>query len=631
MPKLADAFVEIRADGRKLITGLRRLKARITSAAVGMGRAFSRAFSRFGMIGGVGITGGMVLALSRFQKQMAAVNTMLDRDTEPLLKGMTKDIRRMSVEFGESTESLAKGLYDILSASVPAAKAIDVLTVSSKAAAAGFTTTAVAADAITSVVNAFSISADRATDVADVMFATVKAGKLTFDELAAGIGQVAPTAALVGVNFQELSAALATITKQGITFNEAATAMNMFLVSLLDPQQEAIKLSKKLGLNITLERIAREGLLPILKDLVALGPNELKYIGGRIQGFKALAVVMSQLTDLEDTRNDMMNAGGKMQEAFAKATDTLAFRLARLKQVGIQGLVTGGGAMLKAWEAITNETAAIWSVIGVNFKTMMTDLMRILGLGQTGFEDFRTFLSDIWLKIAKEIVALPVTFAQVWFTIERETKDFLGRMATLLMQGALRLGAAVSGVAEVITFAISRTFWKGTDKAGPTGFIEQAQAVFQAEMAKGRVLAENEANALMKDLGTREKQFQEIMVGLEQQRGDLIRQFMAAREKAGVAPKQELDTLLGKLKEIRARMREVEEGPIGPGDRQGLGAILTRQRGAAFTGGMAGLVGAVTAPRLDPLRESVTIQRDMLGHLRRIEKGVFAFSAVGNN
>lgn len=52
-----------------------------------------------------------------------------------------KAIRKLAVETGEGTETLASGLYDILSASVPTSQALDMLGVSARAAKAGLTDT----------------------------------------------------------------------------------------------------------------------------------------------------------------------------------------------------------------------------------------------------------------------------------------------------------------------------------------------------------------------------------------------------------------------------------------------------------------------------------------------------------
>ncbi len=152
-----------------------------------------------------------------FEQQMAMVSTMLDRQNKSILPTYSAAMQKMSVRFGEGTDTISKGLYDILSASVAPKKALDVLTVSVKAAKAGFTTTAIAADAITTVLNSYNLEAERATDVSHKLFAIVKRGKTTFEELAPNIGKVASLANTAGVSFDELGATIATLTRVSST------------------------------------------------------------------------------------------------------------------------------------------------------------------------------------------------------------------------------------------------------------------------------------------------------------------------------------------------------------------------------------------------------------------------------
>ncbi|GAH24415.1 unnamed protein product, partial [marine sediment metagenome] len=90
-----------------------------------------------------------------FEEQLANVSTMLDESAMRILPEYRRGLQSLSVEFGESTQTLSKGLYDILSASIPPAEALGVLEISAKAAAAGITDTGVAADAITTILNSY--------------------------------------------------------------------------------------------------------------------------------------------------------------------------------------------------------------------------------------------------------------------------------------------------------------------------------------------------------------------------------------------------------------------------------------------------------------------------------------------
>ena len=216
------AFVELFADVSKLVRGLKRASAKL--------KAFGDGVRNLGLkMAGLGTAIAAPLAASGkvfgdFETQMKMVSTMLD-EPEKHMDAYAQGIRRLSVEFGESTDVLAKGLYDLLSASVNPAKALDVLAVATKAAKGGMTDTAVAVDGLTSVLNAFQMSADQAGHVADVMFQTVKRGKLTFPDLAANIGKVAPMARAAGMSMEDMMAAIATMTRQGLSAEEATTRL----------------------------------------------------------------------------------------------------------------------------------------------------------------------------------------------------------------------------------------------------------------------------------------------------------------------------------------------------------------------------------------------------------------------
>lgn len=130
------AFVELFVEDSRLVRGLRQAQRRL--------QAFGAAVRGLGTrLAGLGaLMGAPLLAGTRvfadFEQQMAQVSTML-QEPDRFMDRFRAGIRAMSAEFGESTATLAQGLYDILSASVPAEKALDVLAVSARAAKAGIT------------------------------------------------------------------------------------------------------------------------------------------------------------------------------------------------------------------------------------------------------------------------------------------------------------------------------------------------------------------------------------------------------------------------------------------------------------------------------------------------------------
>jgi TP901 family phage tail tape measure protein len=107
----------------------------------------------------------------------------------------TSLVAGLSNEFGIAQSVLTGGLYQALSAGVPQENAFTFMQVASTAAIAGVTNVETAVDGLTTIINAFGLESSDAEAVADSMFAAVKGGKTTFDELATSIFNVGPAAA----------------------------------------------------------------------------------------------------------------------------------------------------------------------------------------------------------------------------------------------------------------------------------------------------------------------------------------------------------------------------------------------------------------------------------------------------
>ena len=272
-----------------------------------------------------------VKSAANFEEQLANVSTMLDESAMKILPEYRKGLQSLSVEFGESTETLSKGLYDILSASIPPAEALSVLEVSAKAAAAGITDTGVAADAITTILNSYGMSADQAGMVSDKLFAIVREGKTNFAELAPSIGKVAATASMAGLDFDDLGASIATMTRAGIRTEETMTAINGVLIAFLKPTDEAKEAAAKFGLELNSNTLRTEGLTGVMEKLTDATAEQLAEIFPNIRGLKGMAAALGDAEGYAKSYALMLDSAGLTQEAFAKQSDTLNFKLNQLK------------------------------------------------------------------------------------------------------------------------------------------------------------------------------------------------------------------------------------------------------------------------------------------------------------
>lgn len=328
--KAGEAFIEIGASLAAFDKALGVAKHRLERFA-----ASAQAIASASLGAGAAIAAPLAIGAResiKFQGQMANVATMLDQQSMSLLPAMSKGLREMSVEFGESTATLTRGLYDILSASVPASEAMGVLEASIKAATAGMTDTAVAADAITSVINAYGLSAQDATSVSDFLFATVKRGKTTFPELASVIGRVAPTAALAGVSLEEVGAVMATLTRSGISTEEAAVSLVAALRTFLKPADESKEAAKRFGIELSAATLKADGLIPTLRKLRGANAEVVAQLFPEIRGLRGVATALGDLDGLAADYQEQLKRTGSTQAAFEIISATTAYQARRLKQ-----------------------------------------------------------------------------------------------------------------------------------------------------------------------------------------------------------------------------------------------------------------------------------------------------------
>lgn len=208
-------------DGVAMIQSMRSQIARI-NPFVGLAVAASTAF--------IAISRSAYKLSKEFQHAMKEVET-ISKATQENFKGISAEVFKLSNISPDSPVKLAKAYYQIVSAGYDGAKGLKLLEVASKSATAGVTDTMTAADGITTVLNAFKIGAEDSEKVADILFQTVKLGKTTFGELASNLSTVAPLAAANEISFEQISAAVATLTKQGVPTAQAMTQIRSAIIA----------------------------------------------------------------------------------------------------------------------------------------------------------------------------------------------------------------------------------------------------------------------------------------------------------------------------------------------------------------------------------------------------------------
>ena len=361
-------------------------------------RVFGRMNTKFkAVIGTVGLLSAVfvgfavkaVKAGTKFESAWNEVRTLLDETTTDTV-ALRKEVLRLADSIGRPPTELSQGLYQVISAGVSdTADAMHVLEVATKASIAGLTDSFTAVDAITTVMNAWKLEIKDVTLISDLMFNAVKEGKLTFGELSANIGKVATTAALAKVSFAEVSAALATMTKSGLSMEESTTALNQLLLQTIKSQDEAKITAKKYGFELSATALAAKGLGGLMNDiatatdgnidaLVALMPNIRAFTGEAILAGMASEEFNRILKTTETVLGSTEEALGKIKEGLEETSKALSAKLEviyiRFAEKIIPALNKGLQATIDLLKSITESEAdkilkAIRDIEGISSLT----------------------------------------------------------------------------------------------------------------------------------------------------------------------------------------------------------------------------------------------------------------------
>ena len=286
---------------------------------VGLMSGLTRTLAKIPIFGWVGIASGAAFAKASkdaynferdFRYAMAEVMTISDavrRNLEGTLDAVT-DISR---SVPDSATQLTKAYYQVVSAGYDGAQGLEVLEQASRGAVAGITDTLTSVDGLTTILNAFHLEASQSEHVLDVLFRTVQKGKTTFPELANNIAIVAPLAAAMGVSLEEVSGAIATLTKQGNPTNVALTQIRRVLISM----------GEVLG-DTWVETMTFQEALQKLRDMAGGSTTKLREMLGRVEAVNAVLGLTGEnssvaISDLEA----MQHAYGATSEAFEIMVD----------------------------------------------------------------------------------------------------------------------------------------------------------------------------------------------------------------------------------------------------------------------------------------------------------------------
>ena len=246
---------------------------------------------------------------------------------------LVDNLKSISLQTGESLEVLGQTVYDAMSAGVQPtedmAEVLQVVSASSKLAKAGFTDTNTAMKASLSVINAYGMGIENINKVSDILLNTQNLGVTTVGELSNALSKVTPVASAFGVSIENVTSALALMTKQGTNTEVASTGLSAILSELGKSGTTASENLQKASLSAGLTETSFKGLLDSgesLGDILDImsqyaEQNNLSLVDmfSSIEaGKSALQITNAGAEEFNKTLDSMETATGLVSESFEK-------------------------------------------------------------------------------------------------------------------------------------------------------------------------------------------------------------------------------------------------------------------------------------------------------------------------
>ena len=422
---------------------------------------------------------GPVQAAQQYEKAIAKVGTIADTQEVPL-GTLSQQIMELSNKTGIAANAIADDVYNAISAGQKTGDAVNFVTNSTKLAKAGFAESSQTLDVLTTVLNAYGMSADKVSTVSDMLVQTQNKGKVTVGELASSMGKIIPTANASNVSLEQLCAGYAIMTSKGIAAAETTTYMNSMLNELSKSGSTTDKLLRqKMGGSFAELMASGKSLGGILGGIQEEASKSGLALSDMFSSSEAGKAAMSLLSNGVDGFNssvqDMVNSVGATDSAFAKMEDTTEAKMEKAKNsIANLGIVLGQN-LLPIVGNLADKVAVVVTKVSefaaTNPKLVQTALKVAAGLAALKVGMLTTKLvtlsaQDGILSLAKKLLGLRAGFIENAAT----SVSFAEKLKTA-GSGILSYFGNVKGAMGGVGSAIGNIFSGNRVVGAVTGFM----------------------------------------------------------------------------------------------------------------------------------------------------------------
>jgi TP901 family phage tail tape measure protein len=314
----------------------------------------------------------------KFQIQVSLIRT-ISQDAQQSVSETARQLISVSNRTGLDLNDVANAAYDAISNQVTRGSQTEAFL--QKAGNLAKTTNASLQDSVnllSSAINSYSLDVNDAEGISAKFFKTIDLGRIKAADLSNTFGRVAFTARDLGVDFDEVLAVLSTLTRQGITTDDAVTLLTNGINKLTNPTEKMTNLLKEFGFATPKAAVATLGfskVMALLTEQVEAGRLEITDLFNEIRGEKYASAFKTFkgeiIRDLDEIKNksldtyrsavDIRNesAGEQINQQINQLKNTLTTTFGSELTTLLKGLIDASGGVDKLASNITTLTRVV--------------------------------------------------------------------------------------------------------------------------------------------------------------------------------------------------------------------------------------------------------------------------------
>ena len=410
--------------------------------------------SGLGKVSGIafaGVAGSATLAVKKyadFESGILKVKTISDRSFEEI----KKSAEDLSVKYGLSVEQITEGNYQLVSSMGDVANAQEILDTSAKLSIAGFTDYESAMNGLVSVLNGYKMEATEAGRVADILMTVQNKGITTINELQGSLARVTSLANNVNVSFEDLAAALTTITANKVETSEAVTSLRSAFSELGKAGTVASKNFKKATGEMFSEFMKTHTIVEAIQKLEDYSKKTGKSFNDLFGSLEAGNAIMNlaggNLTKLKNSLDDVKNSSGTANSALGVLDEGANRAFSKLKEQANKAVREIGEALIPTVKDLTKKISEIdWKkVFSQENIDKITSTIKMVGILTGGIWALKTAIGAVKL-VLEAIDGIMATGVGIKALFALVGKGFLTKEVITTATSGSFGGAAIFGTA----------------------------------------------------------------------------------------------------------------------------------------------------------------------------------------